>query len=60
MIELVIWNLVSSSSERIEQARAAWAAGRTELPDMDNEEFIPLPPKPGATTEPISWPVVDG
>src|SRR5690606_37458315 len=39
------WNFVSSSKERIEQARADWAAGRMKLPDLDNGEFIPLPPR---------------
>lgn len=38
------WNFVSSSQERIQQARTDWAAGRMKLPDLDNEEFIPLPP----------------
>ncbi|MGY0612761.1 pirin family protein [Luteimonas sp. A501] len=46
------WNFVSSSKERIEQARADWAAGRMKLPDMDNGEFIPLPPKVGRMVEP--------
>ncbi len=36
------WNFVSSSKERIEQAKADWRAGRMKLPDLDNEEFIPL------------------
>ncbi|MGY0611799.1 MULTISPECIES: pirin family protein [unclassified Luteimonas] len=48
------WNFVSSSRERIEQARADWAAGRMKLPDLDNDEFIPLPPKIGAAPEPMS------
>ena len=39
------WNFVSSSKERIEQARADWAAGRMKLPDLDHDEFIPLPPR---------------
>jgi redox-sensitive bicupin YhaK (pirin superfamily) len=39
------WNFVSSSKERIDQARADWAAGRMKLPDLDNGEFIPLPPR---------------
>jgi redox-sensitive bicupin YhaK (pirin superfamily) len=39
------WNFVSSSRERIEQARADWAAGRMKLPDLDHDEFIPLPPR---------------
>lgn len=46
------WNFVSSSKERIEQAREDWAAGRMKLPDLDNEEFIPLPPKMGRMVEP--------
>jgi redox-sensitive bicupin YhaK (pirin superfamily) len=37
------WNFVSSSKERIEQAKADWRAGRMKLPDADNQEFIPLP-----------------
>jgi redox-sensitive bicupin YhaK (pirin superfamily) len=37
------WNFVSSSRERIEQAKADWRAGRMALPDADNAEFIPLP-----------------
>ena len=37
------WNFVSSSHERIEQAKADWRAGRMKLPDFDRDEFIPLP-----------------
>jgi redox-sensitive bicupin YhaK (pirin superfamily) len=37
------WNFVSSSSPRIEQARADWAAGRMRLPPDDDKEFIPAP-----------------
>lgn len=37
------WNFVSSSRERIEQAKADWRAGRMKLPDLDDREFIPLP-----------------
>jgi redox-sensitive bicupin YhaK (pirin superfamily) len=37
------WNFVSSSRERIEQARSDWRAGRMKLPDLDHDEFIPLP-----------------
>jgi redox-sensitive bicupin YhaK (pirin superfamily) len=44
------WNFVSSRKERIEQAKADWAAGRFTLPNHDNSEWIPLPddlpPKP--------------
>ena len=37
------WNFVSSSKERLEQAKADWKAGRMKLPDADDAEFIPLP-----------------
>jgi redox-sensitive bicupin YhaK (pirin superfamily) len=39
----VDWNFVSSSKERIEQAKAQWRAGRMKLPIGDDTEFIPLP-----------------
>ena len=42
----VEWNFVSSSRERIEQAKADWRAGRMKLPVHDDREFIPLPPDP--------------
>jgi redox-sensitive bicupin YhaK (pirin superfamily) len=42
------WNFVSSSQERIEQAKADWRAGRMKLPDLDHAEFIPLPGVPPA------------
>ena len=48
------WNFVSSSPERLDQARADWAAGRMKLPDLDHDEFIPLPPKLGAQPKPMS------
>jgi redox-sensitive bicupin YhaK (pirin superfamily) len=38
------WNFVSSSRERIEQAKADWCAGRMKLPDRDSGEFVPPPP----------------
>lgn len=38
------WNFVSSSRDRIEQAKADWRGGRMKLPDLDDQEFIPLPP----------------
>jgi redox-sensitive bicupin YhaK (pirin superfamily) len=47
------WNFVSSSKERIEQAKADWRAGRMKLPDLDNSEFIPLPSMP-APANPMS------
>jgi redox-sensitive bicupin YhaK (pirin superfamily) len=37
------WNFVSSSADRIAQARSDWRGGRIRLPDADNAEFIPLP-----------------
>ncbi len=48
------WNFVSSSQERIEQAKADWRAGRMKLPDFDNDEFIPLPGDPPPPPEPMS------
>jgi redox-sensitive bicupin YhaK (pirin superfamily) len=47
------WNFVSSSRERIEQAKADWRAGRMKLPDLDNGEFIPLP-EPAPPPNPMS------
>ncbi|MGV3686946.1 MAG: pirin family protein [Daejeonella sp.] len=44
------WNFVSSRKERIEQAKADWAAGRILLPPTDNMEFIPLPEDKFRTT----------
>ncbi len=40
------WNFVSSSKERIEQAKADWQAGRFALPPTDQDEFTPLPADP--------------
>ena len=42
------WNFVASSRDRIEAAKASWAAGdwqhgRFQLPQGDDQEFIPLP-----------------
>jgi hypothetical protein len=48
------WNFVSSSKERIAQAKADWRAGRMKLPDLDDGEPIPLPPDPGAPANPMS------
>ncbi len=50
----VEWNFVSSSRERIEQAKADWRAGRMKLPDADDAEYIPLPPDPSAPANPMS------
>jgi hypothetical protein len=48
------WNFVSSSKDRIEQAKADWRAGRMKLPDLDNQEFIPLPGGPPPPANPMS------
>lgn len=39
----VWWNFVSSSKERIEQAKADWFEGRFPVVPGDREEYIPLP-----------------
>ena len=39
----LFWNFVSSSRERIEQAKADWKAGRFGTVPGDEAEFIPLP-----------------
>ena len=51
---LIEWNFVSSSKDRIEQAKADWRAGRMKLPDLDNGEFIPLPDEPPPPANPMS------
>ncbi len=50
------WNFVSSRPERIEAAKADWAAGRMKLPPHDAGEFIPLPQDapPPPQPEPLS------
>ena len=41
----IYWNFVSSSADRLEQAKADWRERR--FPDVPGEsEFIPLPPEP--------------
>ncbi len=37
------WNFVSSSKDRLEQAKADWKAGKFPVVPGDTEEFIPLP-----------------
>jgi redox-sensitive bicupin YhaK (pirin superfamily) len=37
------WNFVSSSRERIEQAKEEWKSGRFDIVPGDEEEFVPLP-----------------
>jgi redox-sensitive bicupin YhaK (pirin superfamily) len=39
----IFWNFVSSSRERIEQAKDDWRAGRFARVPGDEKEFIPLP-----------------
>jgi len=48
------WNFVSSSQERLEQAKADWKAGRMKLPDLDHDEYIPLPDEPAPQPNPMS------
>jgi hypothetical protein len=48
----VYWNFVSSSRERIEQAKQDWQAGRFPLVPGDDQEFIPLPEKPLTISNP--------
>ncbi len=48
------WNFVSSRKERIEQAKEDWRAGRIKLPDLDHDEFIPLPADPPPPPNPMS------
>jgi len=48
----VWWNFVSSSRERISQAKADWKAGRFDLPPDDRDEFIPLPEVPKTVSYP--------
>jgi redox-sensitive bicupin YhaK (pirin superfamily) len=48
------WNFVSSSRERVAQAKADWSAGRMKLPDLDNREFVPLPSYPRTSAAPMS------
>jgi redox-sensitive bicupin YhaK (pirin superfamily) len=48
------WNFVSSSKARIEDAKADWRAGRMKLPDLDNQEFTPLPGDPPPPANPMS------
>jgi hypothetical protein len=39
----MFWNFVSSSRERIEQAKADWKSGRFGKVSGDETEFVPLP-----------------
>ena len=48
----VFWNFVSSSRERINQAKEDWQAMRFDLIPGDDQEFIPLPDKPKTVSYP--------
>jgi redox-sensitive bicupin YhaK (pirin superfamily) len=48
------WNFVHSSKDRITQAKADWRAGRMKLPDLDDKEFVPLPPDPPPPAQAMS------
>ncbi len=50
----LFWNFVSSSKQRLEQAKADWKAGRMKLPDADDQEFTPLPEEPAPSPQPMS------
>lgn len=54
------WNFVSSSKERIEQAKNDWKTGKIILPPNDNKEFVPLPEnnsKPASSNVPPPEPL---
>jgi len=48
----VFWNFVSSSRDRINQAKEDWKAMRFALPPGDDHEFIPLPEMPTTVSYP--------
>lgn len=48
----VWWNFVSSSRERIEQAKQDWKEGRFPKVPGDEEEFIPIPEVPKTVSYP--------
>ncbi len=48
----VWWNFVSSSRDRIDEAKRAWKAGEFALPPDDHDEFIPLPEIPKTVSYP--------
>lgn len=48
----VWWNFVSSSRDRINEAKRAWRAGEFALPPDDHDEFIPLPEIPMTVSYP--------
>jgi len=48
----VYWNFVSSSRDRIEQAKEDWRQGRFPQVPGDEHEYIPLPDKPKTVSYP--------
>ncbi len=48
----VWWNFVSSSRDRINEAKRAWKAGEFALPPDDHDESIPLPEIPMTVSYP--------
>ena len=48
----VWWNFVSSSRERINQAKDDWRAGNFPLVPGDTKEFIPIPDQPNTVSYP--------
>jgi redox-sensitive bicupin YhaK (pirin superfamily) len=48
----VWWNFVSSSRDRINQAKDDWRAGKFPLVPGDSEEFIPIPSQPNTVSYP--------
>ena len=48
----VWWNFVSSSRERINEAKRDWKAGRFPLVPDDDKEFIPIPEVPNTVSYP--------
>jgi redox-sensitive bicupin YhaK (pirin superfamily) len=48
----VWWNFVSSSRERINEAKRDWKAGRFPLVPGDDQEFIPIPEIPKTVSYP--------
>ena len=52
----LFWNFVSSSRERIQQAKDDWKAGRFGTVPGDDKEFIPLPEQPVAPAPAVQAP----
>lgn len=50
----LFWNFVSSSKERLEQAKEDWRQQRMKLPGGDDREFTPLPEEPSPTPPAMS------